>query len=89
MPTVRMSPEKKKIAAQHSPQTLPRRRRFLFALFAIFFVPVLALALLEVILRLSGFGYPTSFLLKEEQGGVTVRGFFLAGDRCSAASDLA
>ena len=70
MPTVRMSPEKK-IAAPHSPQPLPRRRRFLFALLAIFIVPFLALALLELILRLSGFGYPTSFLLKEKQGAVT------------------
>ena len=40
-----------------------------FRFAALLLAPIFALALLEVILRLAGFGYPTSFLLKASPAG--------------------
>jgi tetratricopeptide (TPR) repeat protein len=45
------------------------RRRWFFRLAAVLLVPVLALALLEVVLRLAGYGYDTAFFTKARVGG--------------------
>ena len=53
------------------------RRRWLFRLAEILLAPVLALVALEGILRLAGFGYPTSFFIKERIAG---REFLVSND---------
>ena len=47
----------------------PPRHRWLFRLTAILLVPALALAVLEGVLRLAGYGYETSFFLKSRVNG--------------------
>ncbi len=49
-----------------------KRRVWYFRLFALLIVPVVFLALVELVLRLTGFGYPTAFLLSESQSGQKV-----------------
>jgi tetratricopeptide (TPR) repeat protein len=46
-----------------------RRRLWLFRLTALVLVPALVLLTLELVLRLIGFGYPTSFALKKRVAG--------------------
>ncbi|MGZ8900254.1 MAG: tetratricopeptide repeat protein, partial [Limisphaerales bacterium] len=67
-----MSPDKKKRTpkADVSPPPISRRRKVWFALAAVLVVPVLALGILEIGLRVFGYGYPTSFLLKQEANGI-------------------
>ena len=43
---------------------LPPRRRLIFALLTLFLVPVIAFGLLEGVLRVTGYGYDTSFFKK-------------------------
>ena len=55
-----------------SPESRPARsgsRRLRFRLIALFAVPALLLLVTEVILRLAGFGYPTSFFLERKIEG--------------------
>ena len=47
-------------------------RRVLFRLLALTVIPVLLLGLLEIGLRMGGYGYPTHYFLKSEQNGRTV-----------------
>ena len=47
---------------------LSRKRLWLFRLAAVFLVPAIVL-LLEGVLRLTGFGYPTSFFLTRQLNG--------------------
>ncbi len=54
------------------------RRQTLFRLLAITLVPALALAGLELVLRLLGYGYPTSYFLKTRING---RDVFVENDR--------
>ena len=46
-------------------------RRVLFRLLALTVLPVLLLALLELGLRMGGYGYPTPYFLRSEQNGRT------------------
>jgi tetratricopeptide (TPR) repeat protein len=48
-----------------------RRRKVCFRVIAIA-VPLLNLVLLEIVLRVAGYGYPTSFFLRSETNGVPV-----------------
>jgi tetratricopeptide (TPR) repeat protein len=61
-------------SAAAAPSPLPkwklaRRRRWLFRLSAMTLVPALILILIELILRVSGYGYPAGFLLRKKVGG--------------------
>lgn len=49
-----------------------RRRPWFFRLLALTVVPILALAAVELALRLAGFGYPTCFFIRTQIGGRTV-----------------
>jgi len=51
---------------------LSRKRLWLFRLAAVFLVPAIVLLLLEGVLRLTGFGYPTSFFLPRQLNGKKV-----------------
>jgi len=51
------------------PAPISRRKLWIFRLLALVGVPLLGLVLLEVGLRLAGFGYPTGFLLKSTNHG--------------------
>ena len=51
------------------PRPLPPRHRWRFRLVAAAVVPVLVLGLLEIALRLAGYGHPTSFFLRTTGGG--------------------
>lgn len=54
--------------AEESVQGISRRRRWIFRLVALW-LPLVFLGLLELGLRLVGFGYPTSYFLKEKAAG--------------------
>jgi tetratricopeptide (TPR) repeat protein len=65
-------------ATPQSAPDLPRRKRevssrqrWIFRVMALF-VPLLLLAMVEVFLRMSGYGYPTSFFLKQRINGQDV-----------------
>ncbi len=49
------------------------RRRFCFRLLAAILVPALGLAVVELVLRLIGFGYPTSFWIRHPAAGPEIR----------------
>ena len=51
---------------------IPPGRRWLFRVLAMFLVPLAVLVLLELSLRLAGYGHVTSFFLEKEQGGERV-----------------
>ncbi len=55
-----------------SPSQLNRRKIWCFRLLLALGVPILVLAILELVLRLVGFGYPTGFLLRSERDGQKV-----------------
>src|SRR5688572_32743905 len=48
---------------------VPKWKRWCFRLMAMVLAPVLLFGVLEISLRLFGFGYPTSFLLPAEANG--------------------
>src|SRR5262245_52374960 len=48
---------------------LPRRRKWLFRLTALVLGPLLFFGLLELVLRLVGYGYPVSFFVKNPATG--------------------
>lgn len=77
-----MKPKYKKpktVVPAHSEAMLPPARKWLFRIVALL-LPVLVLALVEVALRLLGYGYPTSFFKEVEQGGAR---FFVNNDSFS------
>ena len=51
---------------------ISRPKRWLFRLLALTLAPLLFLGLVELALRLVGFGYPTPFFLAAQRGGQTV-----------------
>jgi tetratricopeptide (TPR) repeat protein len=57
---------------------LSRSKRFWFSVVALVIVPTLFFLVLELVLRLAGFGYPTSFLLKSSMRG---RPVYIQNDR--------
>jgi tetratricopeptide (TPR) repeat protein len=57
---------------------IPARRLWLFRLFAAVAIPLLIIGGLELGLRLSGYGYPTSFFLKTKIGG---KDYYVSNDR--------
>ncbi|PYJ83244.1 MAG: hypothetical protein DME22_16330 [Verrucomicrobia bacterium] len=59
-------------AAPGTNPTLSRRRKWAFRLGSSLLVPLLVLAVLEAVLRLAGFGYPTNFFLKTRINGRAV-----------------
>ncbi len=59
----------KRKAAKETVAPLSRRKLWQFRLMALIGVPLLLLGLLELVLRLSGFGYSTAFLLKSVNQG--------------------
>jgi tetratricopeptide (TPR) repeat protein len=46
-----------------------RRKRWLFRLLSAVLVPLVILGVLELVLRIAGYGYPTGYFLETEQGG--------------------
>ena len=54
------------------------RRLWLFRIFAAVAIPLLVIGGLELVLRLSGYGYPTSFFLKDKIGG---EDYYVPNDR--------
>jgi len=59
-----MSRRKQKSKIKKTAAPVTKRKLWLFRLIALVGVPLLFFGLLELILRLAGFGYPTAFLLK-------------------------
>ena len=57
---------------------IPARRLWLFRIFAAVVIPLLVIGGLELGLRLSGYGYPTSFFVKTKIGGVD---YYVPNDR--------
>jgi tetratricopeptide (TPR) repeat protein len=53
------------------PRPMTRRRKWLFRLAALLLVPTLLLGLLELVLRLFGYGYSVSFFVKNPVAGQT------------------
>jgi tetratricopeptide (TPR) repeat protein len=64
-----MSRPKRKKNSPRNPVPISRRRIWCFRLIALTGVPVLFFGLIELGLRLTGFGYPSSFLLKSSNHG--------------------
>src|ERR1051325_343970 len=64
-----MSRRKPKQAAEKPASSVSRRKLWCFRLMAVVGVPVVLLGLLELIFRLTGFGYPTGFFLKSSNRG--------------------
>jgi tetratricopeptide (TPR) repeat protein len=54
------------------------RRLWLFRIFAGVAIPLLVIGGLELVLRLSGYGYPTSFFIKTQIGG---KDYYVSNDR--------
>jgi tetratricopeptide (TPR) repeat protein len=72
------SKNEKNVAPEKSASKIPPGRLWLFRIFAAVVIPLLVIAGLEVGLRLSGYGYPTSFFLKAKIGGVD---YYVPNDR--------
>jgi tetratricopeptide (TPR) repeat protein len=68
----------KKVTAENPALKMSRRRLWFFRIFAPVVVLLLAGGGLELILRLCGYGYPTSFFLKTKIGG---RDYYVSNDR--------
>ena len=64
-----MSGRKTKQKPSKNPAPMSRRKVWRFRLMALIGVPLLFLGVLELGLRLAGFGYPTGFLLKSSNHG--------------------
>jgi tetratricopeptide (TPR) repeat protein len=64
-----MSRRKLKRNPASTPAPISRRRLWSFRLIAIFGLPLFFFGVIELGLRLAGFGYPTSFLLKSSNRG--------------------
>lgn len=64
----RHSSSRRKANRKRSPITISQRQRWTFRAIALL-TPLLLLAVLEIFLRASGYGYPTAFFLKERVNG--------------------
>lgn len=64
-----MSRRKQKRNFTGNPLPISRRKLWCFRLFSLAGVPLLLFGLIELCLRLAGFGYPVSFLLKSSHHG--------------------
>ena len=63
------SKNKKNVAPEKLTSNIPPRRLWLFRIFAAVVIPLLIIGGLELGLRLSGYGYPTSYFLKTKIDG--------------------
>jgi tetratricopeptide (TPR) repeat protein len=72
-------PANEKRAAPEKPAPpIPPRRLWLFRIMAAVIIPLLVIGGLELVLRLSGFGYPTSYFLKTKIAG---KEYYVPNDR--------
>jgi tetratricopeptide (TPR) repeat protein len=72
------SRNEKNAAPERVASQIPPHRLWLFRIFAAVAIPLLVIGGLESGLRLSGYGYPTSFFLKTKIGG---KDFYVSNDR--------
>jgi tetratricopeptide (TPR) repeat protein len=72
------SAKEKNAAAGKPAFKIPRRRLWLFRIFAPIAILLLVGGGLELVLRLCGYGYPTSFFLKTQIGG---KDYYVSNDR--------
>ena len=72
------STNEKNVAPEKPASKIPPRRLWLFRIFAAVAIPLLIIGGLELGLRLSGYGYPTSFFLKTKIGG---KDYYVPNDR--------
>jgi tetratricopeptide (TPR) repeat protein len=63
------SKNEKNVTPERPASKIPPRRLWLFRIFAATAIPLLVIGGLELVLRLSGYGYPTSYFLKAKIGG--------------------
>jgi tetratricopeptide (TPR) repeat protein len=63
------SSDEKNQPSKNAPLKISRGRLWLFRIVAVVFIPLLAVGVLELGLRLLGYGYPTSFFLRTKIGG--------------------
>lgn len=74
MPKNKSSPQqsaKSLSEPSENPKPVSKARQVWFRLIALLVIPLFGLALIEGVLRLANFGYPTSFFLKRKIGGET------------------
>src|SRR5438132_1814453 len=64
-----MSRPKRKKNSTRNPPSISRKKIWCFRLIALMGIPLLFFGLIELGLRLAGFGYPSSFLLKSSNHG--------------------
>ena len=70
--------ERKKLPPEKLTPKIPARRLWLFRIVAAVVVPLVTIGGLELVLRLSGYGYPTSFFLKSKIAG---QDYYVSNDR--------
>jgi tetratricopeptide (TPR) repeat protein len=72
------SAKEKNVAAEKPAFNIPRRRLWFFRIFVPAAILLLVVGGVESVLRLCGYGYPTSFFLKTEIGG---KDYYVSNDR--------
>ena len=72
------SRNEKNAAPEKPAAKIPARRVWLYRIFAAVVIPLLIIGGLELVLRVSGYGYPTSFFLKTKIGNVD---YYVPNDR--------
>jgi tetratricopeptide (TPR) repeat protein len=72
------STDKKNATPEKAASKISPRRLWLFRIFTAVAIPLLVIGGLELVLRLSGYGYPTSFFLKAKIGG---ENYYVPNDR--------
>lgn len=72
------STNEKNVASEKLARKIPPSRLWLFRIFAAMAIPLLVIGGLELGLRLSGYGYPTSFFVKTKIGG---KDYYVSNDR--------
>jgi tetratricopeptide (TPR) repeat protein len=72
------STNEKNAAPEKPASKIPPRRLWLFRILAAVVIPLLVIGGLESGLRLSGYGYPTSFFVKTKIGGID---YYVSNDR--------
>jgi tetratricopeptide (TPR) repeat protein len=70
--------KEKKAVLEKPAFKIPRRRLWLFRIFAPVVILLLVIGALELVLRLCGYGYPTSFFLNTKIGG---KDYYVPNDR--------
>ena len=72
------SADEKNVSARILASRIPLRRLWVYRIVAAVAIPLLVFGGLELSLRLSGYGYPTGFFLKNEIGG---KDYYVSNDR--------